>query len=190
MKQSKEAEFMLALLKNPENELNASNLAKLIKLSPMGSLKIAKSLEKSNLIYSKKIGNANVYKIAKNNHSENYLAFLLSQEAEMLQPYLKALIRDLRKIESAESAVVFGSILRKTDANDLDVLFIVKQKNFNALKKEIDKLNSINLKQIHPLFQGVGDLSKNINKKDKVILNAIKGVVALGEREFTKEIQG
>jgi len=189
MKKNKESEFMLTLLKSPENELNTTSISKLIGLSPMGALKIARSLEKANLISSRKIGNINIYKIEKNNNSNNYLAFLLSQEAEMSPPYLKALMRDLQKINSAESAVIFGSILRKTDANDLDVLFIVKQKNFKELKKEIDKLNSLNLKQIHAIFQGPGDLSKNINKKDKVVLNAIKGIVALGEREFIKEIQ-
>ena len=78
---------------------------------------------------------------------------------------------------------------KEDSANDIDVLFILKQNNFNALKRKIEKLNEINEKNIHPIYQTFNDLKQNIIKEDKVILNAIKGLVAFGEDNFISLIK-
>ena len=42
-------------------------------------------------------------------------------------------------------------------------------------------MNKINEKEIHAVYQSSKDLQENILKQDKVVLNAIKGIVAFGE---------
>ena len=75
--------FILSILKSPEIEYNANNISKLMGISSMGALKIAKNLEKENILSSRKIGRANIYKINfKDDYTKQYIRFLLKKEAE------------------------------------------------------------------------------------------------------------
>ncbi len=191
MKKTKnEMRVILNILKSPEKEYNANNLSKVIEITPMGVLKILKRLEKEEILVSRKIGNASIYKINfKNEFALEYITFLLKKEAEQSPPYIKRWIYELKKMNESEIILIFGSVLKiKEKAKDIDVLFVVKQNNFNILKKKIEQLNKINEKKIHPIYQTFDDFKKNIIKQDKVILSAIKGVV-LGDKKFIHLIQ-
>jgi len=175
--------FVLSIFKNPEKEFNANSLAKHLKISSMGSLKIAKRLEKEKILISKEMGKAKFYRLNFNNdYVKQYVKFLLKRESEQTHPYVKVFIKEIKKIKSADVAILFGSILRKhKEAKDVDVLLITDQKKFSKLKKEIEKINLINVKKLHPIYQTEKDLGENIKKQDKPILNAIKGIVVFGE---------
>ena len=174
--------FVLSVFKGPEKDYNTSDIARLLRISPMGALKIAKRLEKENILKSKSIGKARVYKLnMENDYVKDYIRFLLKREAEQAPAYVKMWINELRKIKNADIAILFGSILRKKDANDIDALLITDQKRFLKLKKEIESINLINVKRLHPVYQTRKDVIANIKKGDKVLLNAMKGIVAFGE---------
>jgi|SRR3989339_421930 len=183
-----EMHFILSIFKNPEKEYNANSIAKHLGISSMGALKIAKKLEKENIIISKKLGKANFFKINfDNNYVKQYLGFLLKREAEQSASYVKVWIREIRKLKSADAAILFGSVLQKQkDAGDVDVLLITNQKKFAKLKKEIESLDVLNVKKLHPLYQTKEDVVKNVKKEDKPLLNAIKGIVVLGEDAIIK----
>ncbi len=94
---------------------------------------------------------------------------------------MKVWIGEIRKIKGAYAAILFGSVLRKhKDARDVDVLLITDQKKFVKLKKEIGKINLINVKKLHPVYQTKKDLEENIRKRHKPVLNAMKGIVVFG----------
>lgn len=178
-----EMKLVLSILKSPESEYNSRNLARLIEISPMGALKIAKKLEKGNILKSKQIGKANIYSInLDNEYSQHYTTFLLKKEAEQANPYVKRWIKELKKIKHAEAIVLFGSVLEKENkARDIDSLILVNKKDFNKVKKEVEEINVINEKKVHPIYQTREDLNKHITEGNKVILNAIKGIVVFGE---------
>jgi hypothetical protein len=179
--QKNEMFFVLSILKNPKEEYNANSLAKVMKVSAMGSLKIARKLEKESIIKSRKVGRANIFKINFNDYSKNYINFLLKKEINDSNPYVKRWVRDLEKIKSSKVLILFGSVLTKREeANDIDVLIIVNQKNFNKVKKEIESLNLINDKKIHPIYQTKQDLVRHIKEDNKVILNALRGLYLSG----------
>ena len=174
--------FVLSIFKSPEKDYNASDLARLLGISPMGALKIAKRLEKENILKSKPIGKARIYKLnIENDYVKDYIEFLLKREAEQAPAHIKMWINELRKIKNADAAVLFGSILRKKEASDIDALLITGQKRFSKLKKEVESLNLINIKKLHPMYQSKEDIRVNIKKEGKALLNAIKGIVAFGE---------
>lgn len=185
---SNEINFVLQILKNPKYDYNANNISKELGISSMGALKIAKKLEKEGILSSKKLGKAIFYSINyKNEYTKHYLSFILKKQAEQSNPYVKRWISEIRKVKNADIAILFGSVLSKHDkANDIDALFVVSQKNFSELKKEIEDINKINDKKLHPVYQSEQDLIENINKEDKVVLNVIKGVVVFGEELFLK----
>ncbi|MBU3912565.1 MAG: hypothetical protein KKE50_00585 [Nanoarchaeota archaeon] len=178
-----EMKAILLVLKNPAEEFNARSMSKHLGISHMGALKIAKRLEKEGIFNSKKIGRAIIYKLNLNkSYSGQYVKFLLQRENESANPYVKRWINELRKITSASMIILFGSVISKYDsAKDIDVLIVIDKGKFSKVKKSIEEINLINQKKIHPIFQAKEDLKKNIKSEDKVILNAIRGLVVLGE---------
>lgn len=175
--------FALTIFKSPEVEYNANSISKVIGISSMGALKIAKRLEKDSIIVSKELGKAKFYKINLNSdYVRQYTKFLLKREAEQCHPYVKVWVSEARKIKNADVAVIFGSVLKKHDtAKDIDVVLITDKKRFLKLKKEVDEVNSINVKNIHPIYQTKEDFVKNLKKGDKIVLDAIKGIFVFGE---------
>ena len=183
--------FVLSILKNPEAEYNANNIAKQIGISRMGALKIAKKLEKENVLLSRKLGNARFYKLNfESDYVKQYIIFLLKREVEQSPDYIKVWINEIKKIKNADSAILFGSVLAKEkEAKDIDILLITNKKKFSRLKKEIENINLINIKKLHPIYQSKEDFKKNIKEGDKVVLNSIKGVVIFGEDKIINLIE-
>lgn len=188
---SSEIRLVLKILKNPENNYNANNISKELGMSSMGALKIAKNLEKEGVLVSRQIGKGIFYSINfKNSYVRNFLLFILKRESEYSSPYIKRWISEIKKIKNSSLAILFGSVLTKNEkAEDIDVLLISSQKKFNELKKEIEQLNKINDKKIHPIFQSKQDIIDNIKKQDKVILNTIKGIVVFGEEVLLEIVE-
>ncbi|MBU2638815.1 MAG: hypothetical protein KJ955_07615 [Nanoarchaeota archaeon] len=178
-----EMRLVLLVLKSPEKQYNASSISRELGISPMGALKIASRLEKARVLQSKLMGHARYFEISFANEYARMLAsFLLRHEAEHAVPYVQLWLNEARKIKSAELAVLFGSVLNKQkQAKDIDILLVVSQNNFNKLKKEIERVNLVNVKKLHPLFQSEDDFKANVKKGDKILLSAIKGIAAFGE---------
>ena len=174
-----EMDIVLKLVKSPEVDYNANNLAKVVGITAMGALKILKRLK------SKKIGKAVIYRINTENHyARRHVELILSRESLHAAPQVKRWIEELKNIKNADSIVLFGSVLEKSNPNDIDVLLITDQKRFPKLQQEIKDLNEINIKPIHPMYQTYHDIIKKIKKRDKPHLNAIKGIVVMGEEKF------
>jgi len=181
-----EIKVLLTILKNPETSYNASNIAKEIGISSMGALKILKRLERENLLYSKQLGRSIFYDFNfKNEYLIEYLTFLLNKEIEQACPYTKRWVRELKKIKNSELIILFGSVLEEEkNATDVDVLFIINPKKIQLLKTEIEKINMVNDKRIHPIYQSERDFKDNIRNQDKIVLNALKGITLVGQRKF------
>ncbi len=189
IKSNNEMDFVLLILKSPKIRYNANSIAKQLKISSMGALKIARRLEKENIIVSERLGNAKFYSI-NFAYAREYIRFLLKREKEQAQSYIKRWINELKKIKFAECVILFGSVLKNLkQSKDIDVLLLTNKKNFSNLKKEIKELNMLNVKKIHPIYQTESDLRENIKKEDKIILNAIKGIIVYNEDKFVKLLE-
>jgi len=180
----KEMEAVLKLVKSPEVMYNANSLAKELDLSAMGSLKILKRLEKEGVVKARQIGKAAIYRVDDNEYAKKYLNLLFAREILQSSALVRRWANDLRKVKHADMIVLFGSVLKKHDPNDVDVLFVTEQKKYKKLQQEVKKLSEMNVKKIHPMYQSREDIVKNIQKRDKPLLNAIKGVVVAGEEMF------
>ena len=180
---SNEMMFVLNILKSPEINYNANSMASVIGISRMGALKIARKLEQDNIIISRKWGKAKFYSLNfDSDYVRDYVKFLLKREAKQSHPYVKVWIEDIRKIKSADAAIIFGSVLRKyKDAGDIDVMLLINPKNYHKIQKEIHEIDELNTKKIHPMYQTKEDLIKNLKKEDLPLLSAIKGIAAFGE---------
>lgn len=180
-----EMRTVLTIIKSPETLYNAHSLSPVIDITPMGCLKILKRLEQDSIVKVRIVGNARIYKInTEEPYSRKYLSLLLAREAKKALPRIRRWIYELKKIKHADIIILFGSVLRKENPQDIDVLLVTDKKRFSKLQEEIRVINSINMKNIHPLYQTEQDITQNIKKRDKPLLNAIKGIVVFGEDKF------
>ena len=186
-----EARAVDFLIRNFTEKYNINQLARKLNLSPRGSYKILKKLESQKIIVPEKLGNAIFYSI----NLENELAvkvseLVLSEKRE--DPNLETLIEDLAELKKISySIIVFGSFVENPKkANDVDVLILSNASNYKKLKEEIEEINSILAKEIHPVFQTEKDLEQNIKEKDKVILDIIRtGFILWGSHHIVKAIK-
>jgi len=181
-----EAKVLLTIVKFPENDHTATNISKSTGLSIMGVFKILKGLERKGILSAKKIGRVSLYKIEnKSRKASALIVFLLRREAEQQSAYVRSLLQELRKIEHADIIILFGSVLKKEkDAQDIDAVIVTTPKNFNTAKKEIERINIVNAKKVHPVYQTINDLKKNVQKNDPIILQAMQGIVIVGEEKL------
>ncbi|MBI2139537.1 hypothetical protein HYU14_01325 [Candidatus Woesearchaeota archaeon] len=177
-----EMDFVLTVFKSPESHYNANSIAKLLGISRMGALKIAKRLTEQNILIPKEWGKAKFYSISFDNaFTSNYLRFMLEREIQHAHPYVKVLADEMRKIKSADAAILFGSVLNKHDlAKDIDILLITDKRRFQKLKQEVVEISRLNAKRLHPVYQTKEDFVNNIKKEDAVLINALKGIVLFG----------
>ena len=183
--------IVLKIFKTPEREFNANSISKETGLTPMGALKILKRLEKEGVLAPKAAGKATFYRLNfGNDYTRGYVKFALENEAKHSPPYVRRWVNEIRKLKNADAAILFGSVLQKgSKAHDIDVLAVTDQNKFGKLKAEITELNKINEKHIHVVYQSLEDLQNNIAKQDKIVLSALKGIVAFGEGTLTETIK-
>ncbi len=187
-----EMNVLLKIFKDFNSHHNANKLSKEMGLSAMGALKILKNLEKQNLIKYEMVGKAKIYKLNfSNNYAKEYVAFLLRKEAEDSKSRIKRWVAELRKLEPYSSiGIVFGSVLKSDQHNDVDLLAVLKQSEVQEFNKKVDELNQINVKRIHPVKQTLQDLKNNLAKTDKIVLSAIReGVVLFGFDKIVEVIE-
>ena len=181
----------LKILKDVQKDYNANNLAKILKISSMGCLKILKKLQSERIIKSKHFGKAVFYKPSFNSLSESYFLYLLNVEKEEASAYTKRWIREVEKIKEAQIVILFGSVLTKGEkAQDIDVIFVIQPKNLQKLKEEVERINTIAEKRIHPIYQTVSDFKKNIEDKNPAIIEAIRCLILKGQDKFIQILRG
>ena len=184
-----EKEIVLRLFKDFTIDYNPSSIAKVIGKTRVGTFKALNSLEKDSIVTGKNMGKARFYKINfKDDYAIKNVETLLMEEA-------KNYIRwkdELNPLFSLTDIIIlFGSIIRNEEkANDVDVLLVFNKKNNDKINRFIKEKNLLLIKKLHPIKQTKEDLRKNIIKRDKVIINAVKtGIVLHGYEKITELIK-
>jgi len=176
------------LLRNFELR-NINQISKEINISLGSTFKILKDLEKNEIVLLKKLGNANYYILNLKNQETNRLCeLILLEEKRNLKSYAKIYSDEIKNFKNADLIILFGSILKNKQFNDVDVLFVTnKIKEVNKFCLEISKIRT---KPITPLILKKSDLVKEIDNRKESILEIIKtGIVLKGESVFLEVIK-
>ena len=176
------------LLRNFELR-NINQISKELNISLGSTFKILKDLEKNEIILLKKLGNANYYILNLKNQETNRLCeLILLEEKRKLKSYTKIYSDEIKNFKNADLIILFGSILKNKQFNDVDVLFVTnKIKEVNKFCLEISKIRT---KPITPLILKKSDLVKEIDNRKESILEIIKtGIVLKGESVFLEVIK-
>ncbi len=169
----KESEVLLKLFKDFSQDYNANSISKQVNMTPRGALKILKNMEKEKIVTSKKLGKAVFYKPNFNDmYTRKIIETLLIGEA---REKATRWLNEFEKVfKDTEIVIIFGSMIKNPKhANDIDVLFVFKNKNYKKVSAFINEKNRLLFKKIHSLPQTMEDLKENLNKNE-AIKDAIK----------------
>jgi len=185
--EKKVLKFLIAAF---DSDYSINNIAKGCNLSPNGTFKILKKLEKEGILKAKKIANIKSYKLNfENEKTDSILKLVLIQE---LNHRIKYRLSDLKGLKNiTEACIIFGSYLNKNKkSHDLDILFILDKSRFKEYKKILSDIREIIPVKIHDILQTKNDFKNNILKKDRVILEILdKGVILWGQESIIKTIK-
>lgn len=163
------------LVRHFHEKYSINQLAKKVGITPKGMHKLLNRLEKQGILKFEKLGNAVFFQLNFDSEVARIAANLALVE-EIALPYAKAQAKDLQRLRPfAKAAALFGSVLEKGEkAGDIDVLFVLEDKKYEAYKKALDELRALKTKPIQDVVQTFDDLVKNFKKPDKVILEILK----------------
>ncbi|MBI2558497.1 winged helix-turn-helix transcriptional regulator [Candidatus Woesearchaeota archaeon] len=171
-----EARVMDFLVRNFKERNSINQIAKRLKLSPMGAYKILKKLEKANAIKAEKIGNAVYYRANLDEEIGRKLAEFVLVQSEFNNTFAKVYADDLRKLKYvALSCILYGSILKAgKEAKDVDALIIIEKKDYKKVSNKLADIQQIATKRIHDIRMTKEDLAKNLKKGNEAMIDMLK----------------
>ncbi len=186
----KEQEALLLIYKNVTNFYNANSLSKELIITQVGTMKILKRFEKSNILISKKIGKSIVYKAnIKEEFVQKLIAFALINEASKYLRW-KDEFKALQK--KGRILLFYGSASRNySQAKDIDIFLILNKKDVKRANKEIERIQNILPKRLHVIKATKEDVIKNLRSENKSMIEIIKTAIVLyGYDEYMVIVNG
>lgn len=184
-----EKRALIILFKDFSNYYNANSLSKKIDISRVGTMKILKGLEKDKIIIKKKIGRSTIYKInLENDYVRDVISFLLSYEANKFKRW-KDEFQELFK--KNRTILFYGSAINDySKAKDIDLMIIRKEGESGEIQKIISKKQKIIPKKIHTIDLNFKEFSKNLENKNKPIIDIVKKAIVLyGQKNYVEIIE-
>ena len=187
------AKILKTLLKEITINPTITFLAKEIGMSRVGTWKILKKLEAEKLITLTPIGES---KTSANSISLNWenpivektLSLALTQDALNNQRWLS----NFAELEdNVDFLLIYGSIIHSPkEANDIDILGVSSKNNFQEIEDSIRKIQKIQTRKIHALNFTPEELKSQLQKLNKVFVDAMKkGVILFGQDNFIRFIK-
>ena len=186
----KERETLLILFKEFAACYNANSISKILKISHVGAQKIFKRLLKENLIEDKQIGKSIIYRLRlEDDYVCKLISFLLADEANSKFKRWKEEFKALFKKDRV--VMLFGSAIKNYEAaRDIDIILIIGKKDYKEVKKIMNEKQELLPKELHSIEMTEEDLIKNIKKREKAVMDAIKnGVILYGQDKYVEVIK-
>lgn len=166
----------------------ATSLAQQLKMSRWGVWKIIKKLEKEEIIIIRPTGKGRtstqtIHLNWNNKLTEKTIALNLVQEAS----FHKRWSFNFAEIEKeADFLLLYGSIIHSPKtAGDIDILTIAKEKKLSKINQLIFTIQKTQEKKIHAHNFTNQEFAKELQKSNKVFLDALKnGIVLFGQDKF------
>lgn len=193
MKEESNKKILKILLKDFSFKHTISSLSKEIRINRVGVWKALKKLEKEKLIKLEQIGKEKTSVILAElnfNNPVTYksLSLLLTEEASNQERW----IYNFSELENhLDFLVLYGSILYSKEANDIDILAIVTDKNsFKPINEAILRIQKSQAKKIHLMDLTKEELKEELKKQNKAYFDALKkGIVIFGQDNYIKFIR-
>ena len=180
------------LLKDFTIKPTITSLAKEIGMSRVGTWKILKKMEAGKFIILSPIGQGktSTYSISINWENpivEKILSLALTEDSLKNQRWRSNFVELEAK---TDFLLMYGSIIHSPkEANDIDILGVTNRNKFLEIEKSIEKIQKAQIKKIHSLNFTQTEFKNELEKPNKVFIDAIKkGIVLFGQEKFVRFI--
>ena len=189
------SKILKILLKDLTIKPTITSLAKEIGLSRVGAWKLIKKMQYEKLIVLSKIGSGktSAYSISLNFDNplvEKNLALSLTEDALKNQRWVSNFAELENKVEFL---LLYGSIIiSPQEANDIDILGVVSNKNrFTEIEESIKNMQKTQMKKIHAINFTPAEFRQELKRPNNALIDAVKkGTVLFGQEKFIKFVRG
>lgn len=188
---NKNVDVVIALIENPEDQVNISQLSKKLKMDYKNTYNIIKKLEKENLIILNRFGNAYNCILNKKINPLIFEAEYRRREELLKNKNFKVLFNKLNSVMIPFVALIFGSYAKKkaTQYSDIDLMLVYNkniEKNIN-----IERTISLLPLDIHTVTFSYDEFLKMAKSREfSVVAEAIKhNIILTGIEEYYRLIE-
>ena len=163
------------LFKHHKDRYNSRQLAKVLNINHAHANKLCNSLTKKLLLKKEGIGNAVYFSFDyKSKLAIKFMEYLLVLEEKEFPKWLSVVLHNLKKFnEHITMGLVFGSSIKNSKFNDVDVLLVYeknKTKKINKIKEEIRNSHLIE----QPIrYVDIAEKDILLNKNDNIFYNIL-----------------
>ena len=188
-----ELKILKILLTHFTIKVTITFLAHKINLTRVGTWKILKKLEADQLIILSPLnaGKTSTFIISLNWENplvEKILSLALTEDTLKNQRW----VSNFKELETkVDFLLIYGSILRfPKEAQDIDILGVTHKNNFLEIEKSLKLIQKTQIKKIHALHFTPLEFKKELEKQNKVFIDALeKGIILFGQEKFIKFIR-
>ena len=183
----KERKALLILFKEFTIFYNANSISKVLDVSHVGAQKIFKRIYNNNVITYKKIGKSIIYKVnLDDDYAKKLVVFLLADEANNFKRW-KEEFKELFK--KGRIIMIYGSAIKNyREASDIDIMIVIENRDIKEINRFLDAKRKILPKKLHAIKLNHNDLLKNLQNKNKAIIDIVKNAVILYGQDKYVEI--
>jgi biotin operon repressor len=185
--------LIIILIKDFSTTHTVTSLAQQLKKSRWGVWKIIKKLQNEEIISVKPIGkgktSTQTINLTWNNKiTEKTIILALANEASA---YKRWIFNFAELEKEVDFLLLYGSILYfPKNARDIDILNVAKEKKLSKISKLLFTIQKTQEKKIHAYNFTAKEFAQELQKPNKVFLDALKnGIILFGQEKFVEFIK-
>ncbi len=163
------------LFKHYKEKYNARQLARILKINHAHANKLCNLLALKKLLKKENVGSSIYFSFNyKNDKALKFMEYILSMEETVFPKWLVVVLHGLNKFnELIDLGIVFGSSIKNSAFNDIDVLLVYNLKNSKKIKKIKEDIRKSQLIEQPIRYVEITEKDVYLNKDDKIFYNIL-----------------
>lgn len=186
---SNKLNIVMALIEKSNEQITINRLSQELGIDYKNVYNIVKKLERDNLVYLKKIGNAYNCILNKKVHPAIFEAEFKRRNNLLKKKFFKVLNDKLSKLNFPFIALIFGSYAkgRETKTSDIDLMVISEKNRDNEIQRTISLLPQ-NIHLISLNFEEFNSMAKS--KEFNVVSEALShNIILIGIEDYYRMLE-
>lgn len=185
-----ELQIVKYLFKHYRDRFNSRQLAKVLGINHAHANKLCNELIKKQLLRKEEIGNAVYFSFDYDDKlAINFMKYLLNLEEKEFPKWLSVVLHSLKKFsEHISLGLVFGSSVKNSKFNDVDVLLVYEKNKVRQINKIKEEIRNSQLVEQPIRYLDLAEKDVLLNKNDKIFYNVLSNSLIFHNSEKYVEV--